>query len=50
MKGLQGKLANQAFLAKAPADVVEEQRERLAAAEAETAKLQAALERLSAMQ
>lgn len=46
IKKLSGKLTNGAFLAKAPADVVEEQRERLAEAEAAKARLTAALGRL----
>ncbi|MGC2854059.1 valine--tRNA ligase [Novispirillum sp. DQ9] len=46
IKKLSGKLTNGAFLAKAPADVVEEQRERLAEAEAAKARLSAALGRL----
>jgi valyl-tRNA synthetase len=37
--GLKGKLTNDAFLAKAPEDVIEENRERLTAAEDEAAKL-----------
>ncbi|MEM8699966.1 MAG: class I tRNA ligase family protein, partial [Pseudomonadota bacterium] len=49
MKGLQGKLQNPGFLAKAPEEVVEEQRERLAAADAEREKLEAALSRLAAL-
>ncbi|MEL7462469.1 MAG: valine--tRNA ligase [Pseudomonadota bacterium] len=47
--GIKGKLSNEKFLAKAPDEVVEEQRERLAAAEAEAAKLDAALARLAEM-
>ena len=47
--GIKGKLSNEKFLAKAPDEVVEEQRERLAAAEAEQAKLEAALKRLAEM-
>ena len=47
--GIAKKLSNEAFLAKAPDAVVEEQRERLSAAEAEAAKLSAALERLAAL-
>ncbi|MGG7567219.1 valine--tRNA ligase [Rhodovulum sp. DZ06] len=43
--GLKGKLSNEKFLAKAPEEVVEENRERLAAAEAECAKLEAAAAR-----
>ncbi len=42
------KLANQGFLAKAPAEVVEQQRERRIAADAARNKLQAALQRLAA--
>ncbi|MCH8167510.1 MAG: valine--tRNA ligase, partial [Proteobacteria bacterium] len=44
---LQGKLANEKFLARAPEHVVAEQRERLAAAQAEGEKLGAALARLA---
>ncbi len=44
--GLKGKLSNEKFLAKAPEEVVAEQRDRLAAAEAELAKLEAAQTRL----
>ncbi|MEO1329773.1 MAG: valine--tRNA ligase [Pseudomonadota bacterium] len=47
--GLTAKLGNEAFLAKAPEEVVEEQRERLAAAEAELEKLSGALMRLAEM-
>ena len=43
------KLGNADFLARAPEEVVEENRERLAAAEAAKAKLAAALERLQAV-
>ncbi|MEM7497329.1 MAG: valine--tRNA ligase [Pseudomonadota bacterium] len=46
---LQGKLANEKFLAKAPEAVVAEQRERLATAEAERARLAQALERLAGL-
>jgi len=49
IRGLEGKLNNQGFLAKAPEEVVEEQRDRLHAAEAERAALSAALDRLQAM-
>ena len=45
--GLQGKLANEKFLAKAPEQVVAEQRDRLTGAEAEREKLGAALARLA---
>ena len=45
--GLRGKLSNQKFLANAPEDVVLDQRGRLDAAEAEAAKLEAALARLA---
>ena len=41
------KLANEQFLAKAPAEVVEEQRERRAAADAERVKLAQAVDRLA---
>ena len=47
--GLEKKLSNQGFLAKAPEEVVEEQRERLAAAQSEAGKLQAASERLASL-
>jgi valyl-tRNA synthetase len=40
------KLANADFVSRAPEDVVTENRERLAAAESEIARLQAALARL----
>jgi valyl-tRNA synthetase len=43
IKKLSGKLSNQGFLAKAPPEVVDEQRERLAEAEATVSKLSAAL-------
>ncbi len=45
--GLQRKLSNENFLAKAPEKVVAEQRERLAAAEADATKLSAAVDRLA---
>jgi valyl-tRNA synthetase len=41
------KLANADFVARAPEEVVEENRERLAEAQAAKAKLEAALQRLS---
>ncbi len=41
--GLKAKLSNEKFLASAPDEVVAEQRDRLAAAEAEAAKLETAL-------
>src|SRR3546814_12950 len=44
---LDKKLSNEQFLAKAPEDVVEEQRERLADSQQAVAKLQSALERLA---
>ncbi|MEM9044326.1 MAG: valine--tRNA ligase, partial [Pseudomonadota bacterium] len=47
IKGLQGKLGNEAFLAKAPEHVVDEQRDRLASAEGEAQKLRDALTRLA---
>ncbi|MFN3259081.1 MAG: valine--tRNA ligase [Pikeienuella sp.] len=47
--GLKAKLSNEKFLAAAPEEVVEEQRERLEAAAAEAAKLSAALARLDAI-
>ena len=49
MGGLKGKLSNEKFLANAPDEVIEEQKERLAAAEAEAGKLEAALTRLAEM-
>ena len=45
--GLNAKLSNEKFLANAPGEVVQEQRERLAGAEAERDKLVAAKRRLS---
>ncbi|MEM9010231.1 MAG: valine--tRNA ligase [Pseudomonadota bacterium] len=47
--GLGAKLANPKFIANAPEDVVAENRDRLAAAEGEAAKLAAALDRLAAI-
>ncbi|QIK40920.1 valine--tRNA ligase [Pontivivens nitratireducens] len=47
--GLNGKLRNEKFLAKAPEDIVAEQRDRLAAAEAEADKLRAAQLRVRAL-
>ena len=47
--GLNGKLRNEKFLAKAPEDIVAEQRDRLAAAEAEADKLRAAQIRVRAL-
>ena len=44
---LEKKLANKSFIAKAPAEVVEDQREYLRAAQAQLAKLGEALERLA---
>ncbi len=49
MKGLSSKLTNEKFLAKAPEEVVAEQRERLTAAEAEATKLRAAQDRVRAL-
>ncbi|MEL6318459.1 MAG: class I tRNA ligase family protein, partial [Pseudomonadota bacterium] len=49
-EGLEKKLSNDAFLAKAPEDVVAEQRERLAAAQADAQKLQAAVARLKELE
>ncbi|MGA1267671.1 MAG: valine--tRNA ligase [Gemmobacter sp.] len=46
MKGLAARLANPRFVASAPEEVVEETREALALAEAEAARLRAALARL----
>ncbi|MGE4611325.1 MAG: valine--tRNA ligase [Paracoccaceae bacterium] len=45
--GIKGKLSNEKFTAKAPAAVIEENRQRLSAAEAEVEKLQAAMQRLA---
>ena len=47
--GLRGKLANAAFVARAPEEVVDEQRARLEAAEEETAVLRAAQARLAGL-
>ena len=47
---IDSKLGNEAFLAKAPEEVVEEQRERKAALEATIAKLEAATRRLEGAQ
>jgi valyl-tRNA synthetase len=47
--GLEKKLGNANFLAKAPEEVVEEQRERLAAARSEAARLESALARLASL-
>ena len=47
--GLQKKLSNEAFLAKAPEEVVDDQRSRLEAAGDEVAKLKAALARVEEM-
>jgi valyl-tRNA synthetase len=47
--GLQGKLANEKFLANAPEQIVAEQRERLTGAEAERERLTAAQQRLDAI-
>ncbi len=46
-KGLEKKLGNENFLAKAPEEVVDEQRDRLAAARSEAARLESALARLA---
>ncbi len=46
-KKIAGKLGNADFVARAPEEVVEENRERLAAAEAEMARLDAALARIA---
>jgi valyl-tRNA synthetase len=48
IKKVDAKLANESFLAKAPPEVVEENRERKAEFEALIAKLQAALKRVEA--
>ncbi len=47
MGGMRGRLGNPAFVASAPAEVVEETRANLALREAEEARIRAALERLS---
>jgi valyl-tRNA synthetase len=47
--GIRGKLANPAFVAKAPEEVVDEQRARLEAAEEEIAVLRAAASRLATL-
>jgi valyl-tRNA synthetase len=47
--GIVKKLANESFVAKAPAEVVEENRERQAAAEAARAKLGEALSRIASL-
>ncbi|RMF39907.1 MAG: valine--tRNA ligase [Alphaproteobacteria bacterium] len=47
--GLSAKLSNEKFLARAPEEVVEEQRERLEAAQSEAGRLKAALGRLAEM-
>jgi len=48
IEGTVRKLSNEAFVAKAPPEVVQENRDRIAADEAEKAKLQEALARLGA--
>ncbi len=47
--GLKGKLSNEKFTANAPEEVVQENRDRLAAAEEEASRVQAALDRLAAI-
>jgi len=47
IKSLEGKLENQIFLARAPEEVVEEQRDRLAVAKAEAARLSVAVDLLA---
>ena len=47
--GTEKKLANEQFVSKAPKEVVEQQRERLAEAKAKSEKLAAAIERLKAV-
>ncbi|MDH3665448.1 MAG: valine--tRNA ligase [Paracoccaceae bacterium] len=47
--GLEGKLANEKFLSRAPAEVIEEQRERLAVAAAERERLAAAQARIEGL-
>jgi valyl-tRNA synthetase len=46
IKGLEGKLSNASFVERAPKEVVEENRRRLAEYQDQSAKLKAALERL----
>ncbi len=48
-QGIRGKLANAAFVARAPEEVVDEQRSRLEAAEEEIAVLRAAETRLAGL-
>ena len=47
IKKLSGKLSNEGFLSKAPADVVEENKQRLVGDEAKRDKLKRFLERIS---
>ncbi|QDY68675.1 valine--tRNA ligase [Qingshengfaniella alkalisoli] len=47
LNGLRGRLGNEKFLASAPTEVVEENRERLAQGEEEAGKLKLALDRLA---
>ena len=47
IRKLEGKLGNADFVARAPEEVVEENRDRLAEAQAAKAKLEAALARLT---
>ena len=49
IKKLSGKLSNEKFLAKAPEDVVAEQKRRLAEEEERAGQLEAALERLKGL-
>ena len=49
VKSLDGRLSNEKFVAKAPAEVVEEQRRRKEEYEALIVTLNAAIERLEAM-
>ena len=49
IKQLSGKLANEKFVANAPEKVVQENRERLAEAEAKQAKVKEALDRVASL-
>ncbi|KZY63628.1 hypothetical protein A3738_20140 [Oleiphilus sp. HI0066] len=49
IKRLQGKLGNEKFVANAPADVVEKEKEKLAAAEQSLATLSEQMEKIASM-